>query len=86
MNPKQKKIFFSLLSIIVLAAAAWIFTGREFFTKTRVLVEKRDELYPDMIEKVWTDKFIWGLYLTAALSFVAVLAGGFLIFRYRDRK
>jgi hypothetical protein len=86
MNPRQKKIFFSLLSIIVLALAAWFFTGREFFTKTRVLVEKRDELFPDMIEKVWTNKFIWGLDLTAALSFVALLTGGFLIYRYRDKK
>ncbi|PKL83265.1 MAG: hypothetical protein CVV24_05905 [Ignavibacteriae bacterium HGW-Ignavibacteriae-3] len=86
MNRNQKKILTAVVIIIAISFIVWIIFGGEIFTKTQVLVEKKDELFPDMITKEWRNKFIWGLDLTGMVSFLSVIIGGFFYFRLRDKK
>ncbi|MFA7227754.1 MAG: hypothetical protein WC061_01865 [Melioribacteraceae bacterium] len=86
MNPSQKKILAASLTIILISLTVWVYSGREIFTKNQILVEKKDELFPDMVQKVWVDKFIWGLDLTGAIILTTVVAGIFFYRRLRDKK
>lgn len=86
MNKKQKTILIITSAIIVSSIIVWLSYGGEIFTKTQVLVEKKDELFPDMVERRWVNKFIWGLDLSGVISLVTIIAGGFLYFLFRDRK
>jgi hypothetical protein len=86
MNKKQKNTVSVVVLTIFLSLIVWLAFGREIFTKTQVLVEKRDELFPDIIEKQWVDKFIWGLDLSAAIILLTIIIGSVLYFRFRDKK
>jgi len=85
MNNKQKFILIITVSIILISVIIWQIYGGELFTKTQVLIEKKDELF-GWTEKVWEDKFIWGLDLSAGISGVTVLIGGILFFIFRNKK
>lgn len=85
LNKKQKFILIITALIIVLSIIVWQIYGGELFTKTQVLIEKKDELF-GWTEKVWEDKFIWGLDLSAGISGAAVLIGGILFFIFRNKK
>jgi preprotein translocase subunit SecD len=86
MNSRQKKTLVIVAVIVSISFIVWLGFGREIFTKTQVLVEKRDELFPDMVQKEWVNKFIWGLDLTGAISFISIVIGAVFYFRFRDKK
>jgi hypothetical protein len=86
MNKKQKTVLYSALSIILASFIMWIAYGREVFTKTQVLIEKKDELFPDMVQKEWIDKFIWGLDLSSVIIGFTLLATVILIYLFRTKK
>lgn len=86
MNSKQRKTLIAVTTVIISSIIVWLGYGREIFTKTQILIEKKDELFPDMVEKQWVDKFIWGLDLTGAISFLSIIIGGFFYFYFREKK
>lgn len=85
MNRKQRITLLSGILIIVLAFGIWLYFGGELFTKTQVLIEKKDELFGTTY-KEWKNQFVWGLdytlYLTGATVFVCIL----LFFIFRKKK
>ncbi|MFA7419037.1 MAG: hypothetical protein WCZ90_05055 [Melioribacteraceae bacterium] len=84
MNKKQKIVLISTLTIVATSLIIWLAYGAEFFTKTQVLVEQKDELF-GWTEKKWVDKFVWGLDLSAVISGVAVVAGAITFFIFRNK-
>ena len=86
MNSKQRKTLLVVSVIIAFSIIVWLGFGREIFTKTQILIEKKDELFPDMVEKQWVNKFIWGLDLTGAISLLSIIIGSFFYFHFRDKK
>ena len=84
LNQKQKKIIYIWLLIVAAAIFIWIGFGSEVFTKTQILVEKRDELL-DTTYKEWKEQFVLGLdYTFAFIALVSAIAIGF-IWRQRTR-
>lgn len=84
MNKKQKIVLISTFTIAAASLIIWLAYGTEFFTKTQVLVEQKDELF-GWTEKKWVDKFVWGLDLSAIISGVAVVAGAISFFIFRNK-
>jgi len=82
MNKKQKITILIGLIIIAIVFIVWLYYGGQLFTKTQVLVEKKDELFGTTY-KEWKDQFIWGLdytlYITGATVFVSTIL--FFVFR-----
>lgn len=85
MNSRQKRVLFAALFIFLALIVVWQIYGGEVFTKTRVLIERRDELF-GWTEKIWEDKFVWGLDLSLALGGVTAIVSGVLIFLFRTKK
>lgn len=85
MNNKQKIILVSAILIIAVLLIVWSVSGCEIFTKTQVLIEKKDELF-GATYKEWQNKFVWGLDLTGAASAAVVIICGFLIYNFRQKK
>lgn len=85
LNKKQKRTV--LIGLFVMAAAiiVWLGFGAEIFTKTQVIVEKKDELFGTTY-KEFEDKFVLGLDYTAAFSFAVLVISGVLAFFQRSRK
>ncbi len=73
LNKSQKKIVFSGLLLIASALIIWFLYGGEIFTKTKILIEKQDELLGTTY-KEWVDKFVLGLDFTAAFIGAIILA------------
>lgn len=85
MNKKQKTVLL-VASLVVLASfAIWLAYGGEIFTKTQVLVEKKDELF-GWTDKQWVNKFVWGLDLSLLISAITAVISGALIFLFRNKK
>lgn len=84
MNKKQKTVLLMGIIIIAVSLIIWLFYGGEIFTKTEVLVEKRDELFNSTYTE-WEDKFIWGLDLSLAISGVTSLVSGILFFVFKKK-
>jgi len=84
MNQKQKIILFACLLIIIVSIIIWIASGAEVFTKTQVLIEKKDELFGTNY-KEWKDQFIWGLDLTGAITGFIVISGSLLLWIFRRK-
>jgi hypothetical protein len=85
MNKKQKVTIIIGLVVIVIAFIVWLSYGGDLFTKSQVLVEKKDELFGTTY-KEWQDKFIWGLDYTLYVTGATVLVCGSLIFVFRKKK
>ena len=85
MNKKQKITIVIGLAIIVIVFIIWLSYGGELFTKTQVLVEKKDELFGTTY-KEWQDKFIWGLDYTLYITGATVFVCGILFFVFRKKK
>lgn len=85
MNKTQKYIVSAFVATLIILLIIWISFGSEIFTKTQVLVEKKDELF-GWTEKVWEDRFIWGLDLTLILAFLSSVISGLLLFLFRTKK
>ena len=85
MNKKQKLTLLVGLLIIAAAFIVWLSYGGDLFTKSQVLVEKKDELFGTTY-KEWQDKFVWGLDYTLYVSGATVLICGILFFAFRKKK
>jgi ABC-type Fe3+ transport system permease subunit len=96
MNKLQKRTILIALLIIVIVFIIWLITGGDIFTKTQVLIEKKDELFGTTY-KEWQDKFVFGLLpsgfsLTldslsvASLSGVVVVVSGILFFIFKKKE
>jgi hypothetical protein len=84
MNKNQKRTIIIGVIIIIVAVIIWITSGGEIFTKTQVLIEKKDALFGTTY-KEWQNKFIWGLDLTLIVSGVTVLVSGILFFIFKKK-
>ena len=85
MNKKQKLVLTAGFAIIASSIVTWILYGCRIFTKTQVLIEKKDELFPDIVQREWVDKFIWGLDLSGIISAVTVIICALLFFLNRTK-
>jgi len=86
MNKKQKRTLIIGAITIVMSLIIWIAYGGHIFTRTQVLIEKKDELFPTMVEKQWINQFVWGLDLSMILSGITIFVGCILFFLFRDKK
>lgn len=85
MNKKQKITIIAGSAIIIIAFIIWGLYGAEIFTKTQVLVEKKDELFGTTY-KQWQNKFIWGLDLTGAVTASVFIICGILFYFFKRRE
>lgn len=85
MNKKQKLVVIISTAIVIASIIVWLLFGSEIFTKTQVLVEKKDDLF-GWTEKTWEDKFIWGLDLSLLISAISLAIGAILFFVFRRKK
>lgn len=85
LNKTQKRIL--LLGAIVTLAAltVWVSYGGEIFTKTRILVEKKDAFFGTTY-KEWKDQFVLGLDYTIAFSGLIAAITLLSTFVKRDKK
>jgi len=87
MNSKQKVVL--IIGIILIAAAllVWILNGGEIFTKTQVLVERKDDLFGTTY-KEWQDKLIIGLDYAGGFSAIVlgVMVGLLFFLRTRNKE
>jgi hypothetical protein len=86
MNLKQKRILIYAAVIIIVFLIIWVSYGGHIFTRTQVLIEKKDDLFPDMVQKEWVNKFVWGLDLSLVLSIITIFTGSILFFLFRDKR
>ena len=85
MNRKQKITLIVTIAVIIISLIIWQIYGGELFTKSQVLTEKKDELF-GFTEKVWVNKFVWGLDLSLAISGVALVSGGIFYYIFKKKK
>lgn len=85
LNNKQKLVLIIVLLLTLSAVITWIGFGREIFTKTHVLVEKKDEVL-GRTYKEWKNQFVPGLDYTLGFIAVIFLIGGFLYWKFRTKK
>lgn len=71
MNRNQKIVLLSAGILILLSLIVWWSYGGEFWTKTEVLVEIKDELF-DSSYKEWQDKFVLGFDYTLLFDIIVV--------------
>jgi len=85
LNKKQKRTILIGLLVIAAAIVVWIGFGAEIFTKTQVIVEKKDELFGTTY-KEFEDRFILGLDYTGAFSFAVFAITLVLTYFQRTKK
>ena len=85
MNKKQKITILAGLLVIIAVFVVWLSYGGDLFTKTQVLIEKKDELFGTTY-KEWKDQFIWGLDYTLYVTGATVVVCGILFFVFRKKK
>lgn len=95
MNKYQKRTIIIGLIIIVAAVIVWLASGGEIFTKTQVLIEKKDALFGTTYKEL-QDKFVFGLLpsgfsitlaslAVTSLSGIVVVVSGILFFIYKRK-
>ena len=85
MNKKQKITVYAGILIIITAFVIWLSYGHVVFTQTRVLVQKKDELFGTSYN-VWEHKFIWGLDLTLVITAIDIIIAGILFYLFRSKR
>ena len=85
MNKKQKIVLTIGALLILSALILWLAHGHEIFTKTHVLIEKKDELFGTTY-KEWEDKIIIGLDYAGGFSAAVAVVTGILLFIFRTKK
>lgn len=85
MNKKQKTVLVTGSIVVVASLIVWLAYGGEIFTKTQVLVEKKDELF-GWTDKQWVNKFVWGLDLSLLISAITAVISAALLFIFRNKK
>lgn len=78
LNQKQKKIIYVWLLIISAAILLWVGFGVEIFTKTQIIVEKRDELLGTTY-KEWKEQFVLGLDYTIGFIGIVSMITAFIV-------
>ena len=95
MNKYQKRIIVTGIIIILAAVVIWLTSGGEIFTKTQVLIEKKDTLFGTTY-KEFQDKFIFGLLpngfsfalgslAVTSLSSIIIVLSGILFFIFKRK-
>lgn len=84
-NNKQKRVLFIGLLLSLAALIIWFGFGAEIFTKTKVLVEKKDDLLGTTY-KEWKDQFILGLDYTLGIIGFVLLGSVILIWKWKDKR
>lgn len=85
MNNKQKTALIIGIVLIITALVVWIFSGGEIFTKTQVLIEKKDDLFGTTY-KEWQDKLVIGLDYAGGFTAIVIAITGVLFFSFRNKK
>jgi len=85
MNTKQKTALYGGLIVIAVASLVWLFNGAEIFTKTQVIVERKDELFGTSY-KEWQNKFKLGLDYVLGISFITVITSSILIYLFKNKR
>jgi len=85
LNKSQKYILIGGLLIISAALIIWAGFGGEVFTKTEILVDRKDNLLGTTY-KEWQEKFILGLDLTIVFILISTLITITAFFFKRDKK
>ncbi len=85
MNTKQKTALYGGLIVIAMASLVWLFNGAEIFTKTQVLVERKDELFGTSY-KEWQNTFKLGLDYVFGISFITVVTSSILIYLFKNKR
>jgi hypothetical protein len=84
MNKKQLYTLIVCFLIVAVSLIIWIAYGGEIFSKTQVIVEKKDPLF-GFTERQWVNKFVWGLDLSLLISGVSIFAAALLCFLFSDK-
>jgi len=85
MNTKQKTALYGGLIVIAVASLIWLFNGAEIFTKTQVIVERKDELFGTSY-KEWQNTFKLGLDYVLGISFITVVTSSILIYLFKNKR
>ena len=85
MNKKQKIALYGGLTAVALALLVWLFNGGEIFTKTQILVERKDELFGATYNE-WQDTFTLGLDYVLGISCIAVITSLILIYLFKNKR
>jgi hypothetical protein len=101
MNNKQKQVVIIGIILILITAVIWMLEGGDFFTKTKILVEKETTELDKMLgippQKEYQDSFVFGLVppgLTATVEMISVatisgliaVISGVLFFKFKTKK
>jgi hypothetical protein len=84
-NKNQKRTLLIGSVLIAAAMVVWLAFGAEIFTKTQVIIAKKDELFGTTY-KEFEDKFILGLDYSAAFSFTVFTVTSVVVFFQRNKK
>jgi len=85
LNNRQKATLAIGTSLILILLIVWIAYGAEFWTKTQVLVEVKDEIF-DSTYKEYRDQFVLGLEYTLLGSGIIFVFTIVTAFFQRDKK
>ena len=89
MNKKQKIVLVVGAVLIFSALILWLAHGGEIFTKSQVLIEKKDDLFGTTY-KEWEDKILLiqalGLDYAGGFSAMVAVISGVLFFFFRTKK
>lgn len=83
-NTMQKRILIIGLLLSLAALIVWLGFGAEIFTKTQVLVVKKDDLLGTTY-KEWKDQFVLGLDYTLGFVGTVLVLSTFLIWKTRTK-
>ncbi len=83
-NSKQKRILIIGLLLSLAALIVWLGFGGEIFTKTQVLIEKKDDLLGTTY-KEWKDQFVLGLDYTLGFIGAVFALSAILIWKTRTK-
>jgi len=85
MNNKQKITLIVGFILVISALLLWLAHGGDIFTKTQVLIERKDELFGTTY-KEWEDKIVVGLDYAGGFSALVVAVTGVFFFLFRTKK
>ena len=96
MNKNQKRTIVIGLIIIATVVIIWQASGGDIFTKTQVLIEKKDQLFGTTYKEL-RDKFVFGLFpsgfslnlellAVTSLSGLVVVVSTILFFIFKKKR
>lgn len=82
-NHNQKRTLLAGIILIVIALLVWAGYGGEIFTKTQILIEKKDE-FLDSSYKEWKDQFVLGFDYTMGFIGSVIVIVSIIMFKQRS--